>query len=190
MSRSLLCCLLLLTACSAEVDVEVESEDQAIPVTSLLEPVYAEVAIDLPAEAQGDVIVQDVSAALTVVNPTTSLTLEAGIRLSLEGKATPEKIELYTNQNLPAYFNRAAVLVPTQSFAPGSRTPVRIGQEPALVRAVGSKRIWIIVNNTVRRLGIGTDPLPVNILLEDIILRATVTKPFEGVGGGLEVGGL
>jgi hypothetical protein len=32
--------------------------------------------------------------------------------------------------------------------------------------------------------------LPVNILLEDIIFRAQVTKPFPGVGGGLEVGGL
>ena len=190
MNRILLPCVLLLSACSAEVFVESEPISQTVPVTSLLQPVYAEVAIDIPPEAQGlDVIVQEISADLTVVNPTRSLTLEAGARLSLEGQATPEEPVLYTNTNLPAYFNRAAQLLATQDFAPQSRTPFTI-DNPVLVQAAGKPRIWIIVNNTVKRVGIGTDTLPVNILLENIVFRARVTKPFPGIGGGMEVGGL
>jgi hypothetical protein len=189
MFRALFPCVLLLTACSAEVAVTTEPFDQTVPVTSLLEPVYAEVAIDVPNEAVGDVIVEDISADLTVVNPTRSLTLETGARLSLTGQATPDKPVLYTNNNLPAYFNTASVLLPTQSFAPGESRPVSI-RDPVLRQAAGKPRIWLIVNNTVRRVGLGTDTLPVNILLEDIVFRATVTKPFPNVGGALEVGGL
>ncbi len=164
--------------------------NQSVPVTSLLQPVYAEVAIDIPPEAQGlDVIVQEISADLTVVNPTRALTLEAGARLSFEGQATPDKPVLYTDTNMPAYFTRAALLLPTQDFSPQSRTPFVI-DNPVLVQAAGKERIYIIVNNTVKRLGIGTDTLPVNILLENIVFRARVTKPFPGIGGGLEVGGL
>ncbi|WP_224246650.1 hypothetical protein [Hyalangium gracile] len=183
------CLLLLLSACSAEVVVETEPFDQSVPVTSLLEPVYAEVAIDVPNEAVGDVIVRDISADLTIVNPTRALTLEVGARLSLSGQATPEQPVLYTNNNLPAYFNAASVLLPTQAFAPGANQPVTI-RDPVLVQAAGKPRIWLIINNTVKRVGIGTDTLPVNILLNDITFHATVTKPFEGVGGALEVGGM
>ena len=59
-----------------------------------------------------------------------------------------------------------------------------------LKQAAGKPRIWLIVNNTVKRLGIGTDTLPVNIQLKNITFHAVVTKPFPNVGGGLEVGGL
>jgi len=195
MNRILFACVpLLLTACSAEVFVETEPIDQAVPVTSLLQPVYAEVAIDVPPEAQGlDIIVQQITADLTVVNPTQALTLEAGVRLSLEGQATPEEPKLYTSNTLPEYFTRASVLLPTQNFAPQSSKAVTIdsAQTPALVQAAGKERIWIIVNNTVKQVGIGAPPpFPVTILLEDIIFRAHVTKPFPGIGGGLEVGGL
>jgi hypothetical protein len=179
----------LFTACSAEVSVETEPFSQTVPVTSLLEPVYAEVAIDVPDEAVGDVIVQDISASLTVVNPTNALTLQAGARLSLKGQATPEQPVLYTDTNLPEYFQAAAVLLPTQDFAPGEHKPLTL-TNPVLVQAAGKPRIWLIVNNTVTRLGIGTDTLPVNILLQDIVFRATVTKPFPDVAGGLEVGGM
>jgi hypothetical protein len=189
MFRALFPCVLLLTACSAEVAVTTEPFDQTVPVTSLLEPVYAEVAIDVPNEAVGDVIVEDISADLTVVNPTRSLTLETGARLSLTGRATPDEPVLYTNNNLPAYFNTASILLPTQAFAPGESKAITI-KDPVLKQAAGKPRIWLIVNNTVKRLGIGTDTLPVNILLKDITFHAVVTKPFPNVGGGLEVGGL
>jgi hypothetical protein len=186
----LLASLLTLTACSAEVDVATEPVDQSVPLTSILEPVYAEIALDIPEEAQGDVIVQAVAADLTVVNPTRALTLDLGIRVSLEGQATPGTPVLYTDRTLPAYFSRASIVLPTQAFAPGARVPVH-SENPVLKQAVGKPRIWIIVNNTVRRVGLGgADTLPVNIRLEDIIFSATVTKPFPGVGGGLEVGGL
>lgn len=186
----LLASLLTLTACSAEVDVATEPIDQSVPLTSILEPVYAEIALDIPEEAQGDVTVHAVAADLTVVNPTRALTLEMGLRISLEGQATPGTPVLYTDRNLPAYFSRASVVLPTQAFAPGARVPVHT-ENPVLKEAVGKPRIWIIVNNTVRRVGLGgADTLPVNIRLEDIVFSATVTKPFPGVGGGLEVGGL
>jgi hypothetical protein len=42
----------------------------------------------------------------------------------------------------------------------------------------------------VSRVGLSTDTPQVNILLQNIIFRATVTKPFPKVGGALEVGGL
>jgi hypothetical protein len=189
MPRALVSCLLLLTACSAEVAVEAAAENQSVPVTSLLEPVYAEIAIDVPPEAQGDIILHEISVSLTVRNPTRSLSLEAGARLSFEGQARPGQPALYSNANLPAYFSRAAVLLPTQTFAPGEQKAFTI-DDPVLVQAAGRPRIWLIVNNTVRRVGLGTDTLPVNILLEDIVFRARVTKPFPGVGGALEVGGL
>jgi hypothetical protein len=189
MFRALFPCVLLLTACSAEVAVTTDPFDQTVPVTSLLEPVYAEVAIDVPSEAVGDVIVQEISANLTVVNPTRSLTLETGARLSLTGTATPDAPKLYTNSNLPPYFSSASVLLPTQAFAPGESKPVFIN-DPVLKQVAGKPRIWLIVNNTVKRLGIGTDTLPVNIVLKDITFHAVVTKPFPNVGGALEVGGL
>ena len=190
MTRALFACLQLLTACSAEVAVETQPFTQTVPVTSILQPVYAEVAIDVPDEAVGtDIIVHEISTSLTIVNPTKSLTLEAGARLSLSGQATPDAPVLYTNSNLPNYFNTASVLLPTQSFAPGENRPVTI-TDPVLVQVLGKKRVWIIVNNTVKQLGIGTDTLPVNILLKDIIFRATLTKSFPNVGGGMEVGGM
>ncbi|WP_224368996.1 hypothetical protein [Hyalangium versicolor] len=189
MNRALFICLLLCSACSAEISVETEPFNQKVPVTSLLEPVYAEVAIDVPDEAVGDVIVDEISADLTVVNPAKALTLETGVRLSLSGKATPEDPVLYTNTNLPAYFNTASILLPTQAFAPGQSKPFTI-KDPVLVKAAGKPRIWLIVNNTVKRVGLGTDTLPLDILLQNIVFRATVTKPFNGVAGGLEVGGL
>ncbi|MFL5346524.1 MAG: hypothetical protein ACJ8AT_17210 [Hyalangium sp.] len=190
MHRALFPCLLLLTACSAEVAVETQPFNQTVPVTSILQPVYAEVAIDVPDEAVGpDIHVEEISTSLTIVNPTKSLTLEAGARLSFKGQATPDNPVLYTATNLPAYFNEAFVLLPTQSFTPGETRPVTI-TDPVLVQAAGKKRIWIIVNNTVKQVGIGTDTLPVNILLKDIIFRATVTKYFPNVGGALEVGGM
>ncbi len=190
MPRALFLCLLLLTACSAKVAVETKPFTQTVPVTSILEPIYAKVAIDVPDEAVGtDIQVQDISTSLTIVNPTKSLTLEAGARMSFTGQATPDNPVLYTNANLPAYFNSAFVLLPTQSYKPGETRPVTI-TDPVLVKAAGKQRIWLIVNNTVKQIDIGTDTFPVNILLKDIIFRATVTKSFPNVGGALELGGM
>ncbi|MFP2910168.1 hypothetical protein ACLESD_35050 [Pyxidicoccus sp. 3LFB2] len=186
-------CLVLLASCSAEIVIETEPFDQVVPVTSVLQPVYAEVALDLPEESVNtqdlDIIVEQVSATLTVVNPSPTLTLRTSARLSFTGTATPEDPEVYTNVNLPAYYNTAAEILPVRDFAPNTRTEVRI-DTPALKEAIGRRRVWFIVSNTVVRSGIGTPQLPVSIRLEDIVFQALLTKPFPGLGGALEVGGL
>jgi hypothetical protein len=186
-------CLLFLSACSAEIAIETEPFDQVVPVTSVLQPVYAEVALDLPEESVNtedlDIVVEEVSATLTLVNPSPTLTLRTSARLSFTGTATPEEPELYTDLNRPAYYDTAAEILPARDFAPNTRTAVRI-DTPALKEAVGRRRVWLIVSNTVVRSGIGTPQLPVSIRLEDIVFQALLTKPFPGLGGLLEVGGL
>ncbi|WP_223755501.1 hypothetical protein [Myxococcus sp. RHSTA-1-4] len=194
MKRALFVSLsLLLSACSAEIAVETEPFDQTVSVTSILEPVYAEVALDLPEESVNtedlDIIVEQVAATLTVVNPSTTLTLRTSARLSFTGTATPDEPELYTDLNRPAYYNTAAEILPARDFGPNSRTAVRI-DSPALKEAIGRRRVWFIVSNTVVRSGLGTPVLPANIRLEDIVFQALLTKPFPGLGGALEVGGL
>jgi hypothetical protein len=194
MTRALFASLsLLLSACSAEIAIQTEPFDQTVPVTSILEPVYAEVALDLPEESVNtedlDIIVEEVAATLTVVNPSNTLTLRTSARLSFTGTATPSEPEVYTDLNRPAYYNSAAEILPVRDFAPGSRTQLRI-DAPVLKEAIGRRRVWFIVSNTVVRSGIGTPVLPVNIRLEDIVFQALLTKPFPGLGGALEVGGL
>ncbi len=191
MTRALpFCFAVLLSACSAEVAVETEPFNQAVPITSLGPPVYAEVAIDLPEEAQGtEITVKEVAADLVVVNPTRNLSLTASARLSLQGQATPETPVLYSEANKPAYFGQATVLLQEAEYRPGQRVPVTI-TGPALVAAIGQPRLWLIVSNAVTQVGVGLDTLPVEIRLENIRLRAVVTKDFPGLGGALEVGGL
>jgi hypothetical protein len=184
-----LLCALLLSACSAEVAVETPPQSQAIPVTSIGDPVYAEVAVDLPPETQGlDVIVKDVHATLTMVNPSQAFTLDTSVRLSFTGTAEPNKPILYSEQNKPAYYASAEELMPRRSFAPNSRTPVTLSS-PGLVKVIGKERIWIIVSNTVTRATIG-GVLPLEIQLQDAVLHATVSKSFNGLEGALGVGGL
>jgi hypothetical protein len=189
MNRFFLLCplVLVLASCSAEVYVETPPLDPvAIPVTSFFQDVYVEVAIDMPPETQGDITVLDVGADLVVVNPSRGLTLSAEAVVSTQGEATPDLPRVTLTP--PPYYSQASVLLARQSFAPNSRTPMTI-TSPGLANAVGSKRIWIIVSNTVSRTSIG-DALPLELRLEDIVLKATVTKPFDGLGGALPVGGL
>lgn len=189
---ALLCFASLLSACSAVVDVQTEPTQVEIPITSIGVPAYAEVAIDLPQEAQAqakNLTVDDVSADLVVVNPSKGLSLKVSARLSLEGKATPNKPELYSDANLPPYFSKAAVLLPERTYGPGARVPESI-TGPALVQAIGRPRIWVIVSNTVARVDLNPDTVMPKIRLENITLHATVTKDFPGLGGALEVGGL
>ncbi|MCP3139732.1 hypothetical protein [Pyxidicoccus xibeiensis] len=194
MTRALLAsCLLLLSACSAEIVVQTEPFDQTVPVTSVLQPVYAEVALDLPEETVNtqdlDIIVDEVSATLTVVNPSPTLTLRTSARLSFTGTATPEQPRTYTDLDRPNYYNTAVEVLPVRDFLPNTRTAVVV-DTPALKQAIGRRRVWFIVSNTVVRSGIGTPQLPVSIQLEDIVFQAVITKPFPGLGGALEVGGL
>jgi hypothetical protein len=184
-----LLCPLLLSACSAEVAVETPPQTQSIPVTSVGEPVYAEVAVDLPPETQNvDVIIRELYATLTVVNPSQSFTLTTSARLSFTGTATPDKPVVYGNVNKPAYYNSSEVLIAEQSFAPSSRTPMTMN---GLSKAIGKKRIWIIVANTVTQAnGVPINEPPPEIQLENVVLHATVSKYFHWMDGALSVGGL
>jgi hypothetical protein len=186
-----LLCPLLLTACSAEVSVDTPPQTVSIPVTSALEPVYVEVAVDMPQETQDlDVTVKEISADLTVFNPSRTFTLRSSARLSLKGNATPDKPLIYSGNNPPPYYATAEELLPQMNFAPGTRTPVN-ANSPTLAKAIGETRIWIIVSNTVTQTGGGIgDPLPLELRLEDMILHAVVSKPFEGLEGALGPTGL
>ncbi|MCE9670864.1 hypothetical protein LY474_23940 [Myxococcus stipitatus] len=187
------CCLFLLASCSAEISIETEPFDLRVPATSLLQPVYAEVALDLPQESVNtqdlDIVVEQVAATLTVVNPSSSLTLRTSMRLSFTGQATPDDPVFYTDLNLPAYYAQAAEILPARDFAPTTSTPLRL-DSPALKQAVGRRRVWFIVSNTAMRGGLTPPQLPVELRLEDIVFQALLTKPFPGLGGALENGGL
>ncbi|MCK8500750.1 hypothetical protein [Myxococcus fulvus] len=194
MMRALFACsVLMLSGCSARIDIATEPFDVRVPVTSVLQPVYAEVALDLPEESVNtddlDIIVEEVSATFTIVNPSPSLTLRTSMRLSFTGQATPDEPLVYSDLNRPAYYAQAAEILPTRDFDPETRTPIRI-DHPALKDAVGKRRVWFIVSNTVVRSGLGTPRFPVEIVLEDIVFQAVLTKPFPGLGGALEAGGL
>ncbi|MGZ3457822.1 MAG: hypothetical protein ACXU86_04875, partial [Archangium sp.] len=169
-----LACPLWLSACSAEVAVDTPPQSASIPITSAGQNVYAEVAIDLPAELQGlDVTVKQIGADFTVHNPSSSLTLQTSARVSLEGNATPDQPKFYTDYDVPAYYATAEELLKSTTFAPNSSTPVSIANSPTLVKAIGQKRIWVIVSNTVTGASV-FDPnaLPVEIQLQNAVLHA------------------
>lgn len=185
-----LLCSLLVTACSAEVAIDSDPISTTIPVNSILEPTYAEVAIDLPADTQDlAVLVKEVTATLTVVNPSTIFTLNASARLSLEGNATPDQPIIYTPRNLPPYYARAQELL-SANFEPTSRKEVTIPSSETFLKAVRQPRIWFIVANTISNATPGTGGLPVEIRLDNAILHVVVEKNFSGLEGALGITGL
>jgi hypothetical protein len=185
-----LLCSLLVTACSAEVAIDSDPISATIPVTSIFEPTYAEVAIDLPADTQDlAVLVKEVTATLTVVNPSTVFTLNSSARLSLEGTATPGQTIIYTPRNLPPYYARSQELL-SANFEPTSRKEVTIPSSETFLKAVRQPRIWFIVSNTISNANPGTGGLPVEIRLENAILHVLVEKNFSGLEGALGISGL
>lgn len=188
-TASVLLLALGLSACSADIEVQTDPFDQSVPVTSVAVPAYAEVAIDIPSEAQGvPVTVDEISADLSVVNPLKATSLQVSARLSFTGTATPQTPYLFTELNKPPYFAQSLVLLPSQTFGPASTTPVHI-TNPALKDAIHYSRIWLIVSNTVTNTGFG-DTLPFQVDLKGITLHALVTKDFSGLQGGEALGGL
>jgi len=185
-----LLCPLLLSACSAELAVDTPPQSVAIPVTSALRPVYVEVAVDMPEETQDlSVTVKQITADLTVFNPSRAFVLRSSARLSLTGTATPSQPVVYSDNNPPAYYATAEELLPQRDFPPNSRTPVNVNS-PTLAKAIGKARIWLIVANTVVQTTAIGDPLPLELRLEDIVLHAVVEKPFDGLEGALGPSGL
>ncbi|HEX8819829.1 MAG TPA: hypothetical protein VF794_07905 [Archangium sp.] len=192
MRRALLAllCPLLLAACSAEVALDTPPQSVTIPVTSVIRPVYVEVAVDMPEETQDvDVTVKQITADLTVFNPSKAFILRSSARLSLTGNATPEQPLVYSENNPPPYYATAEELLPQRDFQPNTRTPVNVNS-PTLVKAIGKPRIWVIVANTVTQTTAIGDPLPLELRLEDIVLHALIAKPFDGLEGALGPSGL
>ena len=188
----LLSSLLLLSACSAEVEIVTDPVSQAIPVTSVASPVYAEIAIDIPAEARGqqleDIVIEQLTASGQIVNPSRATSMNLGLRLSFEGTAEPGAIFAFTDLTRPAYFARSSVLLAEKAYAPGTSSPFTIDQA-ALKQVLTKPRIWLIVSNTVTNLGFG-EVLPQEVQLKDVRVRALVTKTFKSIGGVQEVSGL
>jgi hypothetical protein len=178
----------LALACAPVVEVQTDPISQAIPVTAVGLQSYVEIAIDLPPQSQGDIHVEDVSADLTVRNPSRGTNMRFSARVSLEGTATPETPYLFTELNRPAYFAQSVLVLGEKTYAAGSATPERLLGAP-LIPALGSPRLWLIISNTVTSLGLG-DVLPLEIRLEGIVLHAVVTKSLAGASGGLDATGL
>jgi hypothetical protein len=181
----------LLVGCSANVVVDTAPVSEVVPVTSLAQPIYAEVALDIPSEAQGaaDVVtVNEISADMTVVNTAQRTTLALGMRLSFTGQATPGNDVIYADFNKPSYFDQSIPILTVADYLPGTSTPVHISN-PALVETVQHSRVYLIVSNTVTNLGLGEN-LPIQIQLNGIVLHADVTKDFSGLQSGTALGGL
>jgi hypothetical protein len=187
-----LLCLPLVAACSAEIALNSPPIDTTVPVTSAFEPTYVEVAIDLPEGTQGlDITVKEATASLTVVNPSKVFTLNASLRLSLTGTASPDQPPIiYTPRNLPPYYASSQELL-SANFEPDSSREVLVPSSETFTQAVRQPRIWFIVSNTISKVGsIPVGALPVEIQLKNAILHVTVGKEFRGLEGALGVGGL
>jgi hypothetical protein len=192
MHRSLLLFLSVsLLACDAVVEVQTEPLSQNIQVLSAFTTVYAEVAVDIPPQAQGvpeSITIESITATGQVINPSQNTRLNLSARLSFEGTAEPNVPQVWTQLNLPAYYAKAAVLLPAQDYAAGTTTPFTIDRG-VLEQIVGKKRIWLIVSNTVTSPGV-LDTFPLDLQLKDVVVRAVVTKEFRGLGAGPELMGL
>ncbi|MCI0570281.1 MAG: hypothetical protein L0Y66_05990 [Myxococcaceae bacterium] len=183
----------VLSACSIVVDVQTDPVDQAIPMTSIQTKVYGEVAVDIPAEARGDIVeITRLALEAVMVNPAAHSDLEFELLLSTEGQATPDQPSVYPGALAPAYVKRATVLVPVTTVRHGESLRVDIPNEQSneqLLEAVTTApRIWLIAANTLKPLSpldpdFGVDPLPLELRLEDIVVKAQVLKSFEGASG-------
>ncbi len=179
----------VLSACSIVVDVQTDPVDQAIPMTSIQTKVYGEVAVDIPAEARGDIVeITRLALEAVMVNPAAHSDLEFELLLSTEGQATPDQPSVYPGALAPAYVKRATVLVPVTTVRHGESLPVAIYNEQLLEAVTTAPRIWLIAANTLKPLppldpDFGVDPLPLDLRLNDIVVKAQVVKSFEGATG-------
>jgi len=181
--------LLLGSACGVEVQIQTDPISQAIPVTSVGLDTYAEVAVDLPSASAGDITIEELTADLFVNNASKASTMTFSLRLLTNGgQATPSVPVFYTASNKPSYFDQAQVVFPAKSYAPATRTQEHL-DVTQLKTILGARRIWLIVGNTISKLGIG-EVLPAELRLEDVRLNARVNKSLQSASGGLDLTGL
>jgi hypothetical protein len=186
-ARRLLALVPLAFACAPVVEVQTDPINQSIPVTSVGLQSYVEIAIPLPPQSQGDVLVNDVTADLQVQNGSRASNMLLELRVSLTGTATPEVPFAFTELNRPSYFASSVALLGPKTYAAGTTTPEHV-QGAALIPAIGKPTLWLIVSNTVNGVGLG-DALPLQADLKQIVVHAEVTKSLAGAGGGPGKGG-
>lgn len=193
MRRASLALLLTLCACSAQIDLETAPIDQNIPITSVGEPVYVEIAVDLPSVTTGDLALDAAAGTLRVINPSSTLKMDAELRLSTTGSAEPNVPKFFTRANLPAYWTQAHPIFPLKTYAPRTTIAENLSGEAlrkALEAALKSERLYIMVAATANPASLNPAVLPAEVQLEDIVVSLTATKPFHGIGGALDVTGL
>jgi hypothetical protein len=194
MTRILIVALALLgAACTAEVEVQTNPVNLSIPVTSVGVRGYAEIGLLIPPEARGDITVVSLLGTANAVNPSSGTTLRFALYANTEGTAPPGEMTpfLFTEgPTEPPYFARATEVVPEQTFAPGTTTPITI-QSPNLVPIITNPegRVWLTVSNRVTSLGLG-DVLPLELQINQLSFNIVVTKSFEEVSGGTDALGL
>jgi hypothetical protein len=191
LKRVTLCALALLaTSCGVAVEVRTDPTSVDIPVTSVGSNFYAEVAVDIPAASLGDIVVEELDGDLFIRNLTNRTTMNLSLMISTRGTATPGTPFFFTEINKPAYVNQAIVLVPQKAYGPNSRTAERIVLDANARRLLlSTRRIYLIVSNTVTSAGIGDVP-PFNLRLEDATLHARVSKSLQSANGALDLSGL
>ena len=188
---------LLLSACGVEVDVQSPPQSVNIPVTSFGQPIYAEVAVDVPEEAQSAadlVTVNAVQIAGAIRNPGARSRLNLSLRLAFTGTATPDAPVVYTNLAgaAPANWQTAEVLVEPTDYLANTTTPFTVtsAQRPRLAEVLQHERIYFIVSNTLASTGLPPDPLPLQLQLQNVVFSAQVEKRFEGITGAQGIFGL
>lgn len=188
MRRLLLCGVLplLATACGVEVEVQTDPISATIPITSIGVDNYAEVAVDLPSASRGDIQVKEISADVVIVNRSSASTITLSLRVSGEGKATPDS-PLVFGPVKPAYYDKAIELIPPTSFAPGASTPMHV-DATALKVLLDEPRLYFIATNTVSRQGLGE--LGLKLELQNARLHAVVTKSLQSANGAVDLTGL
>jgi hypothetical protein len=178
-----------LTGCGVELEVATSPVSQTVPVTAVGVEGYVELPFDVPKEAQGDIVIEEVGADVTVVNASHGTTMTFTVRVSDRGTATSATAPyVFTENNKPAYFNSAAVVLPPTPFAAGTSTPQHIASA-ALAQYLKSPRLWIIVGNRISTLGVGDLP-PLELALNNLVLHAKLKKSFLGLAPAGEAAGL
>jgi hypothetical protein len=183
-ARTALLLPLLLSACSVVVDVQTEPVSQDIPITSIGTRVYGEIGIDIPEEARGDIVeVTSLAIEALLVNAAPRSNLEFELRLSTEGRAEGSTPLVYAEAVAPAYARNATVLVPLTTVPAGRSAPVVINNARLLSAITTAPRIWLIAANTLRPAGALPDVPPVNLTLQNLVVKAQVVKSLENASG-------
>lgn len=187
MRRLVLCGLLsLLSACGVTVELQTDPIFAIIPITSVGLDNYAEVAVDLPSASRGDIVVEEVSADLVLINRSSASTIALSLRVSKTGQATPVMPILFGSLK-PEYYDQAVTLIPPTSIGPGETLPMHV-DATAVEALLNEPRLYLIAANAVTEQGPGE--LGVRLEIQNARLHALVSKSLRSAGGAVDLIGL